>query len=343
MAKWMVLPFAVGALCAAEAEKHDTRSVNVQPGGRLQMDVEYGSIEVQPGTGNRLQVDVYRKVDGPNPDAILTDFDLQVQESAGVITVRGVFPNGWLPQNQMSGGGNRMCSDKGCLANARYMRSHVYRISLPSRFHVDLKTSGGSITVGDVNGDATARTSGGSIHLGRIGGEVTARTSGGGITLAGGSGRAELKTSGGSIRIGEVSGEVTATTSGGSIRLERAGGKVIARTSGGGIEVRETTGDIEASTSGGSITAHLLRQPVGPCRLTTSGGGINVYLPRNVGVDLDASVSGGKVTSDLPIRLTGTLSERSLRGPVNNGGPVLYLRTSGGGIHLHAVDQTASR
>ena len=60
-------------------------------------------------------------------------------------------------------------------------------------------------------------------------------------------------------------------------------------------------------------------------------------LAPNIAVDLDAHTSGGGVNSDLPITVMGHVSEDSLNGKVNGGGPKLVLRSSGGGIHVRKL------
>jgi hypothetical protein len=47
---------------------------------------------------------------------------------------------------------------------------------------------------------------------------------------------------------------------------------------------------------------------------------------------VDASTSGGSVSSDFPVPSSG--NRQSLRAAINGGGPLLQLRTSGGGIHI---------
>jgi len=43
------------------------------------------------------------------------------------------------------------------------------------------------------------------------------------------------------------------------------------------------------------------------------------------------------VNSDLPISVMGKISEDSLSGKLNGGGPKLVLRSSGGGIHVRKL------
>ena len=100
------------------------------------------------------------------------------------------------------------------------------------------------------------------------------------------------------------------------------------------ITVEEVMGTINAHTSGGSVKAHISRQPDSDCRLTTSGGSITVYLERDISVNLDASTSGGSVYTDFPVTIRGKINPRKLNAKINGGGPLLYLHTSGGSIHI---------
>ena len=66
----------------------------------------------------------------------------------------------------------------------------------------------------------------------------------------------------------------------------------------------------------------------------TSGGNIVVNLIESIAIDLDAKTSGGRVITDFPITVKGEFKESALKGRINGGGPLMYLRTSGGKIHI---------
>jgi hypothetical protein len=193
-------------------------------------------------------------------------------------------------------------------------------ITVPPAFATDLNTSGGAITVGNLTGKADVRTSGGTIKLGKMGGPVDARTSGGSISLEEARGPAELKTSGGNISVGRVAGPADLSTSGGSIKIDAV------------------SSSLRAHTSGGSIRANITGPLTEECSLTTSGGSVSVTVDKTAAFRLDASTSGGGVdASGLTIALEKSTRDRGrLAGTVNGGGPMLKLRSSGGGISVRA-------
>jgi len=327
-------------LHAVDTEDHVRKSAPVSSATGMILNADFGSIRVQPGDEKRVEVEVYFRGEPPSRgefDRMLRDFTLDVVPEGSNIRVTGAFHQGWKPMLSawpLVFGHHPICHNGQCLEYSSWLREVEYRVAVPHKFNAQAETSGGAISVSDLKGEVDARTSGGSLNFGHIDGPVTGRTSGGSITLASGNGRALLRTSGGSIQIREVGGDVDAYTSGGGISIERASGRVKAHTSGGSIEVREATGAIDASTSGGGVTASLLGQPKEECRLSTSGGSISVSLAKDIHVDLDASTSGGSVWTDFPVPSDGEKHHRELHAPLNGGGPVLYLHTSGGGISV---------
>lgn len=303
----LLLVFILFAAVAAGADVV-TRSFEVAPGGKLTVDTDRGSIEVQTGNAGRVDVEVTRE--GANAQ----DLELDFAHSGNDVTVRGIYPK----RGPFSWSGGQ---------KIRFV------ITVPPRYDVDLESSGGSIQVDDLEGEVKSATSGGSLRFGNIRGPVWGRTSGGSIALQSSVGDADVETSGGSIDIGDVDGRVRAETSGGSIRIARARGSVRAETSGGSIRVDEVMGAIDASTSGGSVSAFISQQPAADCRLSTSGGGVAVRLADGLAVDVDAAASGGRVTSDFVLG-DESKTRSSLRGKLNGGGPKLVLRTSGGGVRI---------
>lgn len=118
-----------------------------------------------------------------------------------------------------------------------------------------------------------------------------------------------LATSGGSISLKDLTGTNEFATSGGSLNVNTLSGKTKGRTSGGSINVVNSKDDIDLATSGGSINADKC---TGNVRLATSGGSLNLS---SLSGSIKALTSGG-----------------SIRGENING--ELVTHTSGGSIDL---------
>ncbi len=303
------------SLISADLSDNIKRTFKVRKGGTLTVDTDLGSIDVKTSSNEIVDVEVVRELRRGGSERLkdlIEKFSVDFIQDEGDIEIIGEKKEDWR--------------EKWNDIKIKYI------ITVPKKYNLNLKTSGGGISVDDLDGEVKAKTSGGSLHFGNIVGYVDAKTSGGGINLAGCQADVDIRTSGGSISIGDVEGNVNAHTSGGSIKIKKAMGEIIARTSGGGIKIEEAMGAIDANTSGGSVTAYISKQPKQDCRLKTSGGSVKIYLETNVSVDVNAKTSSGRVRTDFEI--TGVVEKKSVRGEINGGGPELYLRTSGGDISI---------
>jgi DUF4097 and DUF4098 domain-containing protein YvlB len=311
-------------LAQAATENNLEKTFSVTPGGKLILDVDRGSIDLTSGNGSEVKVEVFRKVSArtkSKEQELLREHQVNFQQEGNIVTVRSL--------------GKRVSSKWWNWDRTRFEFRYV--VSVPQKFNVDLKTSGGGISAEDLIGDVKVRTSGGGLRLSKIQGPITGHTSGGGITLGECKGAIKVDTSGGGIGINAGEGNLSAETSGGSIQIKQFKGDAVVKTSGGGIASEQIEGNLVASTSGGSIAASLAGQPSGDCRLKTSGGNINVRLKESTALDIDASTSGGHVNSDLPVTVLGEAKHSSLRGKMNGGGKSLVLHTSGGNINLRKL------
>ncbi|HAB15350.1 MAG TPA: DUF4097 family beta strand repeat-containing protein [Verrucomicrobiota bacterium] len=315
----IILAAAELALLPASGLEAITNQVfQVSPGGNLVIAADRGSIDIVTADTNAVGLTVIREVKRATDSQakeLLERHQLTWAQSGNTITVKARMPSeyrNWRGPNL----------------------SVRYQVTVPKQFNLDLDTSGGSISVAEIQGQLKLETSGGSISAGEVDGTVKANTSGGSIKIAGVTGAATVDTSGGSIELGVMGGSVDADTSGGSIRIRSATGPVKAKTSGGSIELGDMAGPVQADTSGGSITAKFPKSPTGDSHLETSGGGITVLVGDSVGFDLDAECSGGRVTSDVSVASQGKPNKSELRGQIAGGGPKLVLRTSGGGIRV---------
>ena len=300
-------------------EERSEKFFTVKPGGWLELRADFGAVQVRSTPKDEVRIEVTKWVEGRSRRStkeLFEDYEISYSQTARGVSIIA----------KMRGRSSWWQSNDGLQVE--------FRITVPQRYNLELNTSGGSIDVDDLIGEARVKTSGGSLTLGRIEGPVTAKTSGGSIELRQCKGNLLAHTSGGGIAVGDVDGEVDIETSGGSIEVDGASGDLRAHTSGGGLSLRNLRGNVDASTSGGSIEAELLAPISAACELSTSGGGISIYVSKDFKADLDARCSGGDVHCDMPITVQGSFGEGKLVGKINGGGPLLTLRTSGGGIEL---------
>jgi len=297
-----------------------SRNFAAETGGGLTLRADGASISVQGGANDEFHVEITRG----NDDAATIEKDYRIEFQAD--------------GNLISGEIKRRKPHRGW-----FSRGLKIAVTLPASFDLDLDTSGGDVSVSAVAGEIKAATSGGNLSFEQVSGPVTGDTSGGSIHLESTIGNADLKTSGGNITIGTVDGNIEASTSGGNITVARGSGSVTAKTSGGNIGIDEVYGVLSATTSGGNIRAYIVEQPEADCRLTASGGSITVTVDPLVALTLEARASGGSIETELPVTVRGKLARSRLEGDINGGGPLLYIRSSGGSIRLQEPQTTLSQ
>ena len=315
-----VLLLATAFVVHAETEDHHNRRFNIQPGGSLVVEVDFGSIEVATNAMNEVEVDVVRKVTRSSKDeeeAFLTERPVTVTQEGTTIVVRSRAESRRTEPSR----GNQRTEGR-------------YRITVPSHFNAQLKTQGGAISVEDLTGEVDVATSGGALKFTRLHGSLDGKTSGGPIQVTECEGQQQVKTTGGSIGLTGGTGSFDGKTSGGPVKVKDFRGPIQVKSSGGPITIENAEGKVDGKTSGGPITASFATPIAEEVTLATSGGAVTLRVPEKSAFDLDATSSGGSVRSELPVDAPGKPVPHRLKGPVNGGGKPVVLHTSGGSIRV---------
>jgi len=295
---------AIGPISAfAKIERVVEKTFTVQPGGWLKVETQGGDVRVRTSNDTTVKVVAKEQINAGSEgeaDELLKNLTLTIEQSGEGVTATSKYEKtfsgfhwGSWPPVQVS-----------------------FEVTVPTNYNVNLRTSGGDLTVDDLAGKVHARTSGGNVVLGKISGDIEAGTSGGDVKLVEGAATVKLNTSGGNISV------------------ERAVGATDLDTSGGDIKIGSVENTLHASTSGGNVSAGIVGALKGDCVLGTSGGRVRVKVDKGAAFELDASTSGGDVEADgLTITIEhGGAGRSRLAGKVNGGGPLLRLRSSGGDI-----------
>lgn len=311
---------AASCIAMAATEEQINKKFDVQPDGKLIIEVDFGSIVVTNCEGNQVVIDAWRKITRKNKDAedaYLKETPVVITKDGNTITIRS-HSDKKFRFNLFSG--NR--------EEGRYI------VGVPANFNTGLSTAGGSIKIVGITGSNHANTSGGSLSFERLKGNLNGNTSGGAIRMADCEGALKIGTSGGGIDVTGGSGALDGATSGGSVQVKNFKGPARVSTSGGGISVENVAGQVNANTSGGSINATLVSPVPDEVHLSTSGGGITIRAAGDAAFNIDAGTSGGGVSCDLPIVIEGKKESNNLRGAINGGGKKVSAHTSGGSIHV---------
>ncbi len=184
------------------------------------------------------------------------------------------------------------------------VRSIAVDVWMPGQGELDVKSGDGSVSVAPLRGRAQVETGDGS------------------IVLRGLQGSAVLRSGDGSITASELDGSLEATTRDGRVRVE---GRFDA------LRLRSGDGSIVAQARRGS-------SPAGDWSLRTGDGPLVLRVAQGLDAELDAHTGDGRITLDLPLQVSGRMSESRLRGRLGKGGPLITLRTGDGPILIERAD-----
>jgi DUF4097 and DUF4098 domain-containing protein YvlB len=318
----------ISLTAAVASEENLSRQIDVAPGGKLIVDVDFGTIQVGAGSDEKVVLEARRLVEFGNEakeKEYLAAAPITVTQEGNVVTVRVRRHESWTNWHF---GYSRMDAS--------------YTLHVPKKFDLDLHTSGGEIAAVDISGDLKAHTSGGKLEFANLEGTLTAHTSGGSIKMEGCRCPAEIKTSGGNISVVNGTGVLHAETSGGRIEVRNLSGDADVETSGGSLVLEKIRGKLVGKTSGGSIHTSIPDEVAGDMQLKTSAGSIELAVPENAALDIDARTSGGHVTNELPLTSSESRHEH-LRGKLNGGGKSVVLETSAGSITIKSSSSEIAR
>lgn len=274
MKKTLPLLIAILAVAGPLAGASIQRELQAAPGEMLVVNVRGGSIQVEGW--NRNAVSVNLTADGRDAD----ELDVQIRRTAKGVEI--VQPR-------------RRAISRGSLE---------IRVSVPSRFNLEVDTMGGSIGVRGVAGNLSGRTMGGALRLERVGGVLAMSTHGGNVVLRDSAVDGSVTTMGGEVLFENVVGDVKGTSMGGNVvyrnvtrrdgsssgkavHITTMGGDIAVSdapdgaelsTMGGGIGVRSARGFVKAKTMGGSIDIDAVD---GWVEATTMGGDVSVTMVGN--------------------------------------------------------------
>jgi DUF4097 and DUF4098 domain-containing protein YvlB len=297
---------------ARGAERVVQRSFPVQPGCELVVDSYRGSVAVEESEESEIRVSVTLVSDLRDEREANRAFDalqLDMKAENNRVSVSAKNPRQTAVR---------------FVWNEKEQLELAYQITVPRQCNVNLATANGSILVGSLTGKMAARTDVGTITLRRIDGSIQATT----------------KT--GDIVISRCSGDVALSALRGNLRVGPVGGRAELKTATGNIEVQTVGASLRAIAAAGDVTAGFARSVSADSLIETSAGHIDVKLDPALACTFKASSLWGRVETAVPFVVeAGGSGKGKLAGRLNQGGPTLTFRASGGHVKIGTENQAS--
>jgi len=145
-----------------------------------------------------------------------------------------------------------------------------------------------------------------------------------------------LTTHNGALKIKNLTGQINGTTHNGEVTAEKIAGTVELQTHNGEITCKDAAGNIKLQTHNGNAEAFYsaTAPPVCNASIITHNGNVSITTPPNLSAKIEISTHNGSIDTDLPITVTGEVTENKLTGTIGKGEGKLYLETYNGSIKI---------
>jgi len=131
----------------------------------------------------------------------------------------------------------------------------------------------------------------------------------------------------GSFKLNTVDGRVTISQGRGEAEIVAVDGDITIEGEIEPLKLQTTDGDIRAELTSGTKINH-------PWQLRTVDGNIEISLPPDLSADLDLETVDGSIRCDLKMSLQTIKGRQKISGRLNQGGPLISLKTVDGRIWL---------
>jgi len=206
----LVFAFTVKNALAGEVQVKDVikKTYDVRPGGTLNLDLDYGNIEIETTSSDHVLIEMERIAsaeDREMAERMLERHEYAFDKRGNDVHIRSRYDE-----------------------EKRFMKKWRHRSNLkinilvrvPERYNVDFSSGAGNIDIVDVDGRIDGETGAGNIMLSNVRGVVEVSSGAGNIDIEGDLERVEVSTGAGNVNLYGLRGSVEANTGAGNIYAE---------------------------------------------------------------------------------------------------------------------------
>lgn len=296
---------AGGARVSAAISDKIERTFPVESGCEVRVDSYRGSIHIEQGDAPEVRVVVEINISGKTETAeqrMRSGLNIDIEGDA-----RSVSVIGRNPREQAA----RFIWEEGNEIDL------AYRVTIPRGTKLTLRVINGSMMVGNVAADISARAENGTLSFRQIEGSVKASVDNGDIVIS------------------RCTGDLHARVLRGLLRAGTLFGKADLKNGSGDVEIMSAQKEVTAHAEAGDIWAGFPSKIGGSAKLSSFGGNIRVQIDPTASCTIAASSSWGRVRTKVPMTFTqGKSGDRDITATMHSGGPLLTFRASGGHVTI---------
>jgi hypothetical protein len=285
------------------------------PNPIIEVAENFGDVEVMPGDGNRITVDVKKTIRAVNQS------EADRLSASSVYSISNTGPDGGMRY--------RIASS----SNRRFKAS--LSIHVPSHSMVTIENRNGNVSVRGLTGNQEITNRFGDVELHGVTGMVKIQNQNGSVHVDDVDESVTIANSFGPIRVANVRGELKISGRNNEIDIDHVEKDIDVESAYQNVDIRDPLAGVNVRSRNGEISVHLLHKPVRNISVNSNYGEVTIDVPPGSVFSADVSVRNGSVDSDFSeLQSTSHNADHSLSGQVGSGGPNIKVDTRFGQVRL---------
>ena len=285
------------------------------PNPVIEVSENFGDVEVTPGDGNRITLDVKKIIRAANQS------EADRLSSSSVYSISNTGPDEGMKY--------RIASS----SNRRFKAS--LRIHVPLHSIVTIENRNGSVSVRGLTGNQEVTNRFGDVDLHGITGMAKIQNQNGSVHVDDVSDAVTITNSFGPVNVANVRGELKISGRNNEIDIDHVEKDLDVESAFQNVDIRDPMAGVNVRSRNGEISVHLLHKPARDISVSSEYGDVTIDIPSGSVFSADVSIRNGSIDSDFS-ELQGSShnANHSLNGQVGTGGPNIKVDSRFGQVRL---------
>jgi hypothetical protein len=285
------------------------------PNPVIEVAENFGDVEVMPGEGSRITLDVKKTIRAAN------QAEADRLSSGSVYSISNNGPDGVVKF--------RIASS----SNRRFKAS--LSIHVPPHSIVTIENRNGNVSVRGLTGNQEITNRFGDVELHGITGMVKIQNRNGSVRVDDVSDSVTIDNSFGPINVANVRGELKISGRNNEIDIDHVEKDLDVESAFQNVDIRDPMAGVNVRSRNGEISVHLLHKPAQNISVDSQFGDVTIDIPSGSVFSADVSVRNGSIDSDYSeLQSTSHNANHSLNGQVGTGGPNIKVDSRFGQVRL---------
>jgi hypothetical protein len=285
------------------------------PNPVIEVAENFGDVEVMPGDGNRITLDVKKTIRAVN------------QSEADRLSSSSVYS---ISNTDADGGKKYRIATS---SNRRFRAS--LSIHVPLHSIVTIENRNGNVSVRGLTGNQEITNRFGDVELHGITGTAKIQNRNGAVHVDDVSDSVTIANSFGPINVANIRGELKISGRNNEIDIDHVEKDLDVESAFQNVDIRDPIGGVNVRSRNGEISVRLLHKPTQNISVSSEYGDVTIDIPSDSAFSADVSNRNGSIDSEFSeLQNSGHNADHNLNGQVRGGGPNIKVDSRFGQVRL---------